>query len=61
MMREDVAVTSRLLMEPVTRRPIAELALILRNEAVYRYLGGTPSLERFHLGSERAIAGPHAS
>lgn len=50
--------TPRLFMEPVTHLHIPELERILRNENVYRHIGGVPSSADFHLGTERAIAGP---
>ena len=57
-MQKECSTTPRLLIEPITHRDIPELERCLRNDDVYRYIGGTPSSEDFHLGSVRAIAGP---
>jgi RimJ/RimL family protein N-acetyltransferase len=53
--------TSRLELDTLTHSDLAELEDVLRNEDVYRYIGGTPSAADFWLGHERAIAGPPQS
>jgi RimJ/RimL family protein N-acetyltransferase len=37
---------------------VDELAAVLRNDEVYRHIGGTPSPELFRLRMQRALAGP---
>jgi RimJ/RimL family protein N-acetyltransferase len=45
--------------EPLAVEHLPALAAAIRKEEVYRHIGGAlPSLERFHLGLERAIQGP---
>jgi RimJ/RimL family protein N-acetyltransferase len=39
---------------------VDELAAVLRNDEVYRHIGGTPSPELFRLRMQRALAGPPA-
>ena len=46
---------------PLTPADLPELEAVLRNDAVYAHIGGTPSPERFHLGMSRALQGPPAS
>jgi RimJ/RimL family protein N-acetyltransferase len=60
-MQEERSTTPRLFIAPITHRDIPELERCLRNEDVYRLIGGIPSSEHFHLSSERAIAGPSDS
>jgi RimJ/RimL family protein N-acetyltransferase len=52
---------SRLRLDALSHKDIAELENVLRNEEVYRYIGGAPSTEDFWLGHERAISGPPPS
>lgn len=37
-----------------------ELEALLRNDEVYRHIGGVPGPDRFRLGTRRALAGPPA-
>jgi RimJ/RimL family protein N-acetyltransferase len=50
--------TTRLKFQPLSGADIPELENVLRNEDVYRFIGGKPSSSDFWLGTERAISGP---
>jgi hypothetical protein len=52
------ALTTRLKIQPLSGVDIPELENALRNEDVYRFIGGMPSSSDFWLGTERAITGP---
>ena len=52
---------SPIIVEPLLIEHLPALATVLRNEAVYKHIGGeVPSLEDFILGLTRALAGPPA-
>ena len=46
--------------DALTLRDLDALEALLRNEAVYRHIGGVPTPERFRLATTRALAGPPA-
>lgn len=54
------AVTDALRFESLRLEDLPELEALLRNDAVYRHIGGTPTSEMFRLRTSRALAGPPA-
>ena len=44
--------------DALTLHDLDALEALLRNDAVYRHIGGAPSAERFRLATTRALAGP---
>jgi len=57
----DRLMSPGLVYEPLSLTHADELAALLLNAKVYRYLGGSPpSFERFRAGIERALSGPPA-
>ncbi len=47
-----------ILYSPIAQSDLEELAVVLRNEAVYEHIGGVPTPEDFMLDLQRAMQGP---
>src|SRR5690349_10313093 len=52
---------ARLHFDALTLHDLDALEELLRNEAVYAFIGGVPDSGRFRLAATRALAGPPAS